>query len=63
MEHMGQHALSVPVGGGQTSNLLSQWTYVSLKDYSPLDHLIPVMCQLSHPFEANVGHREPDQEH
>jgi hypothetical protein len=48
MEHMGQHALSVPVSGGQTSNLLSQCTYVSLKDYSPLGRLIPLTCQLSH---------------
>jgi hypothetical protein len=48
MEHMGQHVLSIPVGGGQTSNLLSQCTYVSLKDPSPLGSLIPLMSQLSH---------------
>jgi hypothetical protein len=48
MEHMGQHALSIPVGGGQMSNLLSQCTHVSLKDYSPLGHLIPLTSQLSH---------------
>jgi hypothetical protein len=45
---MDQHALSVPVGGGQTLNLLSQCTYVSLKDSSPLGHLIPLASQLSH---------------
>jgi hypothetical protein len=48
MEHMGHHALSVLVGGGQTPNLLSQCTYVSLKDPSPLGSLIPLTSQLSH---------------
>jgi hypothetical protein len=48
MEHMSQHALSVPFGGGQASNLLSQCTYISLKDHSPLGSLIPLTSQLSH---------------
>jgi hypothetical protein len=57
MEHMGQHVLSVPIGGGQTSNLLSQCTYVSLKDPSPLGSLIPLMSQLSHLYSEplNLG--------
>jgi uncharacterized membrane protein len=45
---MGQHVLSVLVGGGQMPNLLSQCAYVSLKDPSPLDSLIPLTHQLSH---------------
>jgi hypothetical protein len=48
MEHMGQHALDVPIGGGQTSNLLSQCMYVSLKDHSPLGSLILLTSQLRH---------------
>jgi hypothetical protein len=48
MEHMDQHALSVPIGGGQTSNLLSQGTYVSLENHSPLGSLILLTSQLSH---------------
>jgi hypothetical protein len=48
MEHMGQHALGVLVGSGQTHNLLSQCTYVSLKDPSPLGSLILLTSQLSH---------------
>jgi hypothetical protein len=48
MEHMSQHTLGVPVGSGQTSNLLSQCTYVFLKDHSPLGSLIPLMSQLRH---------------
>jgi hypothetical protein len=48
MEHMDQHALNVPVGGGQMLNLFPQCTYVSLKDYSPLGRLIPLTSQLSH---------------
>jgi hypothetical protein len=48
MEHMGQHALSVPIGGGQTIKLLSQCMDVSHKDSSPLGHLIHLMGQLSH---------------
>jgi hypothetical protein len=36
MEHMDQHALSVPIGGGQMIYLLSQCTDVSLKDSRPL---------------------------
>ena len=45
---MDQHALSVPVGGGQKLNLLSQCTYVFLIGSSPLGRLIPLMSQLSH---------------
>ena len=45
---MGQHALSVPIGGSQTLDLLSQCTYVSLIDSSPLGCLIPLTSQLSH---------------
>jgi hypothetical protein len=45
---MDQHTLNVPVGGGQTIYLLSQCTDVSLKDSSPLSHLIPMMGKLSH---------------
>jgi hypothetical protein len=48
MEHMDQHVLNVPVGGGQTIYLLSQCTDVSLKDSRPLGRLIPLTCQLSH---------------
>ena len=54
---MGQHALSVPIGGGQTLNLLSQCTYVSLIDSSPLGRLIPLTSQLSHLYiePLNLG--------
>jgi hypothetical protein len=45
---MDQHALTVPVSGGQTLNLLSQCTYVSLIDSSPLGRLISLASQLSH---------------
>jgi hypothetical protein len=57
MEHMSQHVLSVPIGGGQTSNLLSQCTYISLKDHSPLGSLIPLTSQLSHLYSEplNLG--------
>jgi hypothetical protein len=57
MEHISQHALSFPIGTGQTSNLLSQCTYVSLKDHSPLGSLIPLMSQLSHLYSEplNLG--------
>jgi hypothetical protein len=48
MEHMSQHALSVPVGGGQSPNLLSQGTYISLESHSPLGSLISLASQLSH---------------
>jgi hypothetical protein len=55
---MDQHVLNVPVSGGQTLKLLSQCTDVSLKDSSPLGHLIPLMSQLSHlciePLNFNI---------
>ena len=48
VEHMDQHALSVPIGGGQTLDLLSQCTHISLIGPSPLGRLIALMSQLSH---------------
>jgi hypothetical protein len=45
---MDQHALSVPIGGGQMIYLFFQCTNVSLKDSRPLGRLIPLMGQLSH---------------
>jgi hypothetical protein len=45
---MDQHALSLPVSDGQTLKLLSQCTYVSLIDSSPLGRLISLTGQLSH---------------
>jgi hypothetical protein len=45
---MSQHVLSIPVGGGQSPNLLSQGTHISLENHSPLGSLIPLTSQLSH---------------
>jgi hypothetical protein len=61
MEHIGQHALSVLVDGGQTLNLLSHCMYVSLKYYSPLGRLISLTSQLSHLYNEslNLGIMDP----
>jgi hypothetical protein len=45
---MNQHALSIPISSGQPLKLLSQCTYVSLIDSSPLGRLISLAGQLSH---------------
>jgi hypothetical protein len=45
---MDQHALTVPISGGQMLNLLSQCTDVSLINSSPLGRLISLASQLSH---------------
>jgi hypothetical protein len=45
---MDQLALTIPVSGGQTLNLLSQRTDVSLINSSPLGRLISLASQLSH---------------
>jgi hypothetical protein len=48
MEHMNQHALTIPVSCGQMLKLLSQCTDVSLIHSSPLCCLISLAGQLSH---------------
>jgi hypothetical protein len=55
MEHMDQHALNVPIGGGQTIYLLSQCMDISLKDSHPLGRLIPLTCQLSHLYSDSLN--------
>jgi hypothetical protein len=48
MEHMDQHALTIPISCGQTLKLLSQRTDISLIHSGPLYCMISLTGQLSH---------------